>query len=78
MQAEHQIRLCTKSLLYEGAFISVVYFYMEKVLLYWSVDQYKNVQKLVESKEGCHVARWQESVNITSVEILYFRPCQLS
>ena len=24
----------------------VVYFYLEKVLLYWSVDQYNNVEKL--------------------------------
>ena len=40
---------CNDSLsakLHEGAFISVVYFNMEKVLLYWSVDQYNNVQKL--------------------------------
>ena len=43
--------------LYEGAFISVVYFIMERVLLYWSVDQYNNVQKFVERKGGCHVAR---------------------
>ena len=34
-------------------------------LLYWSVDHYNNVQMLVERKGGCHVARWQESVNIT-------------
>ena len=45
---------------------SRVYFYMEKVLFYWSVDQYYNGQKLVDGKESCHVVRWQESVNITS------------
>ena len=32
--------------LHGGAFISVEYFNMEKLLLYWSVDQYNNVQKL--------------------------------
>ena len=29
----------------KGAFMVVVYFSMEKMLLYWSVDQYNNVQK---------------------------------
>ena len=42
---------------YEDAFISVVYSNMEKVLLYWCMYQYNNVQKLVEvvdMKEGCY------------------------
>ena len=34
---------CHDNYLHEGAFIGVVYFNMEKVLLYWSVDQYNNV-----------------------------------
>ena len=46
--------------LHKGAFISVVNFNMEKVLLYWTVDQYNNLRKLYEScwqKEGGSVAR---------------------
>ena len=33
------------SKLQKGAIIGVVYFSMEKVLLYWSGDQYNNVQR---------------------------------
>ena len=38
--------------------------------LYWSVDQYHNVQKLVERKGSFNVARWQESANITSTDLI--------
>ena len=45
---------CNDCLLYklhESAFIGVVYFKMEKMLMYWSIDQCKNVQECVERKE---------------------------
>ena len=48
-------------------FISVVYFNMEKVLLYWSMDQYNNVQTYRACRNlwiGKEVARWQEKTNI--------------
>ena len=44
-------------ILHKDAFIGVVYFNMEKMLLYWSVDQYNIVRKFVETvdrKEDCH------------------------
>ena len=43
---------CLLHKLHENAFLSVVYFNMEKMLLYWSMDQYNNVQKCVERKES--------------------------
>ena len=43
---------CLLDKLHGIAFISVVYFNVEKMLLYWSVDQYNNVQKFVERKGG--------------------------
>ena len=44
----------------KGAFMVVVYFSMEQMLLYWSVDQYNNVQK----GKGCQGGR--TGLNITS------------
>ena len=44
---------------------SVVYFNMEKVLLYWSVDQYNNVQRAVEAvdmKECCQDGRKEPKI----------------
>ena len=64
---------CLLDKLHESAFMGVVYFDMEEMLLYWSMDQYNNVQKCVESKERCHVARWQERTNITNNKI-FCRP----
>ena len=43
---------CLLDNLHKSAFISVVYFHMEKMLLYWSMDQYNYVQKCVARKEG--------------------------
>ena len=38
--------------LHESGFIGVVYYNMEKMLSYWSMDQYNNVLKCTERKEG--------------------------
>ena len=51
---------CLLDKLHESAFISVVYFNMEKMLLYWSVDQYnimQQLQKTMDRKEGCQGGR---------------------
>ena len=47
------------SKLQKDAILSVVYFSMEKMLLYWSVNQYNNVQK----GKGCQGGR--KRLNIT-------------
>ena len=43
---------CLLDKLHESAYKSVVYFNMENILLYWSMDRYNNVQKWVEREEG--------------------------
>ena len=52
MKFKNHSGIQTSDILHESAFIGVLYFNMEKMLLYWSMDQYNNVQKCVERKES--------------------------